>query len=145
MSTSHEYGISLAPEAPATHPSSTEVKRLEEENEQLKKLFEHKDKPVIRTDNGPQFISHAFEAACKRFQIEHERIPPRTPNMNVHIEAFHHLLKEECLGRIVFNSYEEVYQSVMEYIRFYNERRIHLILDLSSYEFHKRAKTETLM
>jgi putative transposase len=131
MSTSHEYGISLAPEAPATHPSSTEVKRLEEENEQLKKLFEHKDKPVIRTDNGPQFISHAFEAACKRFQIEHERIPPRTPNRNVHIEAFHRLLKEECLGRMVFDSYEEAYQAMMEYMQFYKERRIHsIILDL---------------
>ncbi|WP_281255501.1 hypothetical protein [Parageobacillus galactosidasius] len=35
---------------------------------------------------------------------------------------------------------------MMEYMWFYNERRIHSsILDLSSYEFFKRAKTEVLM
>ncbi|WP_412761274.1 IS3 family transposase, partial [Parageobacillus thermoglucosidasius] len=33
--------------------------------------------------------------------------------------------KEECLGRMVFDRYEEAYQAVVEYMRFYNERRIH--------------------
>ncbi|ASZ60928.1 transposase [Bacillus subtilis] len=50
--------------------------------------FERETKPVIRTDNGPQFISLAFQKACETFHIEHERIPPRTPNMNAHIESF---------------------------------------------------------
>jgi putative transposase len=46
---------------------------------------------------------------------------------------------------MVFNSYEEAYQAVMEYMRFYNERRIHLsILDLPPYEFYKKAQTEAL-
>lgn len=27
-------------------------------------LFDSKEKPVIRTDNGPQFISHIFEDSC---------------------------------------------------------------------------------
>ena len=108
--------------------------------------FEQANKPVIRTDNGPQFISHAFEAACERFGIEHERIPPRTPNMNAHIEAFHRLLEEECLGRMAFDSYEEAYQAVMEYMKFYNERRIHSsILNLPPHEFYKKAQTESLI
>jgi putative transposase len=38
--------------------------------------FEQANKPVIRTDNGPQFISHAFEATCERLES----------NMN----GFHH-------------------------------------------------------
>jgi putative transposase len=80
-------------------------------------LFEHKDKLVIRTDNGLPFISHAFEAACERFQIEHERIPPWTLK-NAHIEVFHRLLKEKCLGRMLFDSYEEAYQAVMDYCGF---------------------------
>jgi hypothetical protein len=49
---------------------------------------------------GPQFISHAFEAACERFPIGYERIPARPPNRNSHIEAFHRLLEEECLGKV---------------------------------------------
>ena len=55
---------------------------------------------MIRTDNGPQFISHASKAACERFEIEHERIPLRTPNRNAHIETFHRLLEEEWLGEM---------------------------------------------
>ncbi|WP_257722839.1 integrase core domain-containing protein [Anoxybacillus sp. B2M1] len=75
--------------------------------------------------------------------MEHERIPPRTPNMNAHIEAFHRLLEEECLGRMVFDRYEEAYQAVVEYMRFYNERRIHSsILDLPPHECYKKAQTE---
>ena len=32
-------------------------------------------KPVLRTDNGPQFIAGVFEAACEHYGVEHERIP----------------------------------------------------------------------
>jgi putative transposase len=66
--------------------------------------------------------------------------------LNAHIEAFHRLLEEECLGRIAFDSYEEAYQVVMEYMRFYNERRIHSsILDLPPHEFYKKTQTEALV
>ncbi|WP_280638370.1 IS3 family transposase [Saccharococcus caldoxylosilyticus] len=62
------------------------------------------------------------------------------------MEAFHRLLEEECLVRMVFDSYEESYQAVMEYMWFYNERRIHSsIFDLPPHEFYKRAKTEAFM
>jgi putative transposase len=33
-------------------------------------------KVVVRTDNGPQFISMAFETACEKLPVEHERISP---------------------------------------------------------------------
>jgi putative transposase len=32
-------------------------------------------RPIIRTDNGPQFVSHAFEKACDTCKVQHERIP----------------------------------------------------------------------
>ncbi|MEZ2661195.1 hypothetical protein [Aneurinibacillus aneurinilyticus] len=64
-----------------------------------RQLFDKEDKPVLRSDNGPQFISHAFEEACTSFGITHERIPPKTPNMNTRIESFHQILKENCLSR----------------------------------------------
>lgn len=50
-------------------------------------------RPVIRSDNGPQFISHRFEEACESFGMIHERIPPKTPNKNAHIESFHSILE----------------------------------------------------
>lgn len=90
-----------------------------------RQLFEALEKPVIRFDNGPQFVSHAFQQACESFGVEHERIPPKTPNMNVHIESFHRLPQDECLSRYEFQTYGEAYQAVTEYVRYYNERRIH--------------------
>ncbi|WP_225999552.1 IS3 family transposase [Paenibacillus sp. BJ-4] len=110
-----------------------------------RQLFEVQTKPVIRSDNGPQFISHGFEAACESFGVEHERIPPRTPNMNAHIESFHRLLQDECLARYDFETYSEAYEAVTEFIHFYNERRIHSsIRDLSPSQFYEKNQTKPI-
>lgn len=110
-----------------------------------RQLFELEKKPVIRTDNGPQFIAKAFEEACEEWEIEHERIPPKTPNMNAHIESFHRLLEDECLSRYEFESYKQAYEIVVEYMKFYNERRIHSsINDLAPNEYYQMAKNQEL-
>jgi putative transposase len=110
-----------------------------------RQLFGVQIKPVIRTDNGPQFISQAFGEACESFEMEHERIPPRTPNMNAHIESFHRLVQDECLARHDFASYSEAYEAVTEFITFYNERRIHSsIRDLSPADFYEKNKIQPI-
>jgi len=81
--------------------------------------------PIIRTDNGPQFISHTFEEFCGERKIVHERIPPKTPNMNAHIEAFHRILEDDCLSQWEFKNYQEAYQDVYQFMEFYNNRRTH--------------------
>ena len=90
-----------------------------------RKLIGDFKKPAIRTDNGPQFICDAFESACLELEIEHERIPCRTPNKNAHIEAFHSVLEDDCLSRYEFQDYAEVYKVVSEYMNFYNKVRMH--------------------
>jgi putative transposase len=60
------------------------------------------EKPVIHSDNGPQFISHLFENACETFKMIHKRIPPQTPNKNAHMESFHFILETECYQRHEF-------------------------------------------
>ena len=76
-------------------------------------------KPVIRTDNGPQFISYKFKECCEEFKLHHERIPVKTPNKNAHVESFHRILENE------FQSYTEAYEIVNDFINFYNNRRLH--------------------
>lgn len=101
-----------------------------------RQLFERLSRPIIRSDNGPQFISHAFEEACSTLETEHERIPPKTPNKNAHIESFHSILERECLSCQEFMTYQEAYKAVTDYIYFYNHRRIHgSLYDLSPAEF----------
>jgi putative transposase len=98
-------------------------------------------KPFIRSDNGPQFISHLFEDACEDFQMIHERIPPRTPNKNAHIESFHSILEAECYQRHEFETYQQVYEIVSQFIHEYNQQRIHgSIYDLSPYEYIEALK-----
>lgn len=81
--------------------------------------------PTIRSDNGPQFISHTFESTCEQLGLEHERIPPKTPNMNAHIESFHRILEDDCLSRFEFETYAHAYEAVVEFMELYNNRRLH--------------------
>ena len=103
-----------------------------------RKLINTSTKPVIRSDNGPQFISNVFETACKTLSVEHERIPPKTPNLNAHIESFHSIIERDCYAKNEFNSYTEAHKVVTEFIDFYVNRYLHGSLkDMSPAEFHK--------
>nr|WP_261306258.1 IS3 family transposase [Paenibacillus andongensis] len=81
--------------------------------------------PVIRTDNGPQFVSKLFGDMCECLDVVHERIPPRTPNMNAYIESFHSLLERHLFGIRDFMTFEEAYDALDRYMDFYNNRRMH--------------------
>ena len=80
---------------------------------------------IVRTDNGPQFISNKFELACENLSIKHERIPPKSPNSNAHIEAFHSILEEDCLRLHEFDTFAQAYQTITEFMWYYNEVRLH--------------------
>ena len=86
---------------------------------------EFEDKLIIRTDNGPQFVSDIFGDFCEHQKIYHERIPNKTPNMNAYIESFHSRLQSECFDRHDFHFYEEAYYYIDKYIDFYNTIRPH--------------------
>jgi putative transposase len=81
-------------------------------------------KPIIRTDNGPQFVSKRFGDLCVEETLVHERIPPQTPNMNAYIEAFHATLERDLLSKEDFATFEEAYQAIHTYMDFYNNRRM---------------------
>lgn len=80
---------------------------------------------ILRSDNGPQFTSIKFEQLCKINNIYHERIPVNSPNYNAHIESFHSLLSKECISWNEVKNFTDGYRLIDEYIRFYNEERIH--------------------
>ena len=80
---------------------------------------------VIRTDNGPQFVSKKFGDTCESWGIVHERIPPKTPNMNAYIESFHSLMERHLMVREEFMTFEEAYAAIDRYMDFYNNRRMH--------------------
>lgn len=91
----------------------------------FRNLYDKDTKPVIRSDNGPQFISNWFQDSCAELHIEHERIPFKSPNMNAYIESYHSILESECFSLYEFRSYAEAYETVVNFVKFYNSRRIH--------------------
>ena len=84
-------------------------------------------KLVLRTDNGPQMTAREVSQwlATQEKKLEHEFIPVRTPNKNAHIESFFSILELEFLSVTYFKTFEEAYAKTHEFIRFYNEERIH--------------------
>lgn len=89
------------------------------------RLNEGDSLPAIRTDNGPQFVSALFGDMCESINLVHERIPPRTPDMNAYIESFHSLLERDVFAIREFDSLEEAYSTVDRYMDFYNNRKMH--------------------
>ena len=79
---------------------------------------------IIRTDNGPQFVSNHFGDFCEK-RVYHERIPKKSPNSNAYIESFHSILERECFQKQDFECFDHAYEKLDYFIDFYNERRYH--------------------
>ncbi len=125
--------------------SGQDAARTLEQSLWERKLLYSENKPVIRSDNGPQFTSQKFQDKVNGLGVEHERIPFRMPNLNAHIESFHRILEDDCLSRYEFDSYEEAYRVITEFIRFYNEQRIHSSIGyLAPSEFYNNHLTNGL-
>ncbi len=93
---------------------------------------------IIRTDNGPQFVSNLFGAFCEGHHLLHERIPPRSPNYNAYIESFFSIMERDLFRRFEFEYFEEAYYEVDEFMTFYNERRFHGSLKrMAPLQFHE--------
>lgn len=101
--------------------------------------------PIIRTDNGPQFVSKAFGEMCEVETLMHERIPPKTPNMNAYIESFHATLERDLFTKETFQTFEEAYEAIHTYMDFYNNRRMHRSLGkLPPVTFMNRIEAGTI-
>lgn len=82
---------------------------------------------VIRSDNGPQMTSVELSRWLAQLEekLSHEFIPIRTPNKNAHIESFFSILELEFLSVTYFKSFKEAYERTHNFIRFYNQERLH--------------------
>ncbi|WP_158302258.1 IS3 family transposase [Paenibacillus mesophilus] len=105
-------------------------------------------KPVLRSDNGPQFVSNLFGDMCLEDENDpliHERIPPKTPNLNAYIESFHSIIERDLLSKEDYSTFEEAYESVHRYIAFYNQRRFHGSLKrMSPLQYYEAWKANEL-
>lgn len=110
---------SLAMEADTSLPSLRVIRVLE-------RLIQQRGKPAnLRTDNGPEFISHQLEEWCNQKEITLQFIQPGKPMQNAYIERKNGSVRRELLNAYLFYSLHEVRVMCEEWRRDYNQERPH--------------------
>ena len=81
--------------------------------------------PRIISDNGPQFIAKDFKEFIRMAGMTHVRTAPFYPQSNGKLERYHKTIKTECIRPRVALSLEEARTQIADYIRHYNNERLH--------------------
>jgi putative transposase len=93
----------------------------------------------LRSDNGPEFVSHAILEWLDSEKIETALIDPGKPWQNGDAESFNSKFRDECLSLEWFRSREEARVVIETWRRHYNHVRPHSSLkDLTPIEFKTR-------
>lgn len=82
-------------------------------------------RPRIISDNGPQFIAREFKQFVRLCGMTHVRTSPYYPQSNGKLERWHRSIKSECIRVLTPLTLEDARRIVAEYVRYYNEERLH--------------------
>jgi len=85
-------------------------------------------KRYILIDRDGKFCP-AFHAMLKDSGVEPVLLPPKSPNLNAHLERFHRSIKAEALDRMIFFGENSLRKVVASYLRHYHRERNHQGLD----------------
>jgi len=80
---------------------------------------------MFHSDQGAQFTSYEFRKYLKKINVNQSFSKPGVPYDNAVAERFFASLKKEELHRRVYDTIEELENSVSEYIDFFNNERPH--------------------
>jgi len=113
--------------------------------EVLSKLVSERGAPrVIRSDNGPEFVSMAVLGWLQRNGIDTAFIAPGKPWQNGMNESFNGRFRDECLNLEWFRTRTEARVIIEAYRRRYNEVRPHSSLNYQTPAAFRRAHNEPL-
>lgn len=82
-------------------------------------------RPPIISDNGPQFIARDFKEYSRLTGMSHVLTSPFYQQSNGKLECYHKTIKTECIRPKVALSLEDARNQLADYIRFYNDKRLH--------------------
>lgn len=84
---------------------------------------------MVQSDNGPEFTPY-FTRGLTRLKIAHRHSRIRKCNDNAHIERFNRTIQEECFGTEKPVNYIRYLSLINDYLKYYNNSRLHLGLGL---------------
>lgn len=79
----------------------------------------------IRSDNGPEFLSHRIRDWARDQQVFWLFIQPGKPAQNAYIERLNRTFREDILDAYLFSSVAEVQSLAFDWMEMYNSRRPH--------------------
>lgn len=96
----------------------------------LNNLIEWRGTPkVLRSDNGPEFISTKLRQWAESKGIELWFIQPGNPQQNAYVERFNRTMRYELLNAELFSNIEEVQDKATEWQWLYNNKRPSMALN----------------
>jgi putative transposase len=95
----------------------------------LKQLIQWRGKPlVIRSDNGPEYISQAIKDWAQEAGIHLQYIQPGNPQQNAYVERFNRTVRYEWLSQYLWNDIKEVQDFASQWQWQYNHERPNMAL-----------------
>jgi transposase InsO family protein len=92
----------------------------------LEELFQAHGRPLcIRSDNGPELVSHAVQNWLKEKHVDTHYIEPGSPWQNAYCESFNSIFRTTCLDRWLFSSMTEARVVIKQWLEEYNTIRPH--------------------
>ena len=112
----------LAIEVDLSLPAARVVRALDQ-------LIEWRGVPkVIRSDNGPEYISETVRQWAIRRGIRLEYIQPGKPQQNAYVERYNRTVRYDWLAQTWFDSIAEVQASATRWLWTYNNERPNMAL-----------------
>jgi putative transposase len=95
----------------------------------LDRIIEWRGKPkAIRSDNGPEYISHRMQAWAEQQGIELKFIQPGNPQQNAYIERYNRTVRYDWLSQFLFDSISAVQDYATKWLWTYNHERPNMAL-----------------
>jgi len=102
-------------------------------------------KPRIVRDNGSQFAAKEWREVIRHFEIEEIPIRVRHPESNGRIERYHRSVREEAFGDRELEDFYHARDILKQWVRYYNEERLHSALNYLRPVDYYRGNPEALL
>ena len=86
----------------------------------------------MRSDNGLVFTSRDYTRLVRSYRLKQVFITPHCPQQNGMVERVIRTLKEQCVHRHRFESQTHALRVIADWIAFYNQRRPHQALKMTT-------------
>ena len=106
-----------------TNPHEAWMKQIARELTNIEDGFLVEKRYVVM-DRDEKF-SAAFREILASSGVKAVRLPPRSPNLNAHLERFFGSLKSECLDKMIFFGERSLQNAVGEFVAHYLQERNH--------------------